>query len=35
MNFLDQHLEKKDNILLKGSRSMRMEEILTLWKRND
>ena len=35
INFLDQHLEKKDNILLKGSRSMQMEEILTLWKRND
>ena len=26
---------KKDNILLKGSRSMRMEEILTLWKKDD
>jgi UDP-N-acetylmuramoyl-tripeptide--D-alanyl-D-alanine ligase len=35
VNFLGHHLEKKDNILLKGSRSMRMEEILTLWKKDD
>jgi UDP-N-acetylmuramoyl-tripeptide--D-alanyl-D-alanine ligase len=32
MDLLKKNLTKKDNILLKGSRSMRMEEILDLWK---
>ena len=32
VDFLKKNLAKKDNILLKGSRSMRMEEILDLWK---
>ena len=32
IDFLKKILETRDNILLKGSRSMRMEEILDLWK---
>jgi UDP-N-acetylmuramoyl-tripeptide--D-alanyl-D-alanine ligase len=32
INFLKRNLVGKENILLKGSRSMRMEEILDLWK---
>ena len=32
INFLKKNLVGKENILLKGSRSMRMEEILDLWK---
>jgi UDP-N-acetylmuramoyl-tripeptide--D-alanyl-D-alanine ligase len=32
IDFLKKNLVGKENILLKGSRSMRMEEILDLWK---
>ena len=32
INFLKKNLKGKEKILLKGSRSMRMEEILNLWK---
>ena len=32
VNFLKKNLKGKEKILLKGSRSMRMEEILNLWK---
>ena len=32
MDFLKKNLVGKENILIKGSRSMRMEEILELWK---
>jgi len=32
MDFLKKNLAGKENILIKGSRSMRMEEILELWK---
>tara|TARA_Y100000768_G_scaffold134468_1_gene100171 strand:- start:7130 stop:8476 length:1347 start_codon:yes stop_codon:yes gene_type:complete len=32
VNFLRKILKTRDNILLKGSRSMKMEEILNLWK---
>jgi UDP-N-acetylmuramoyl-tripeptide--D-alanyl-D-alanine ligase len=32
IDFLKKNLVGKENILLKGSRSMRMEEILNLWK---
>ena len=32
VNFLKKNLKGKENILLKGSRSMRMEEIRNLWK---
>ncbi len=32
VNFLKKILKTRDNILLKGSRSMKMEEILNLWK---
>ena len=32
IDFLKKNLAGKENILLKGSRSMRMEEILDLWK---
>jgi len=32
VNFLKKNLKGKESILLKGSRSMRMEEILNLWK---
>ena len=32
IDFLKKNLAGKENILLKGSRSMRMEEILNLWK---
>ena len=32
MDFLKKNLAGKENILVKGSRSMRMEEILELWK---
>ena len=32
VDFLRKILKTRDNILLKGSRSMKMEEILNLWK---
>ena len=32
IDFLKKNLSGKENILLKGSRSMRMEEVLDLWK---
>jgi UDP-N-acetylmuramyl pentapeptide synthase len=32
IDFLKKNLVGKETILLKGSRSMRMEEILDLWK---
>ena len=32
IDFLKKNLAGKENILIKGSRSMRMEEILELWK---
>jgi UDP-N-acetylmuramyl pentapeptide synthase len=35
ISFLKKNLVKGDSILLKGSRSMRMEEILNLWGKND
>ena len=32
VHFLKNYIQGKENILIKGSRSMRMEEILNLWK---
>ena len=32
VHFLKNYIKGKENILIKGSRSMRMEEILNLWK---
>ena len=32
VNFLKKNLKGREKILLKGSRSMQMEEILNLWK---
>jgi UDP-N-acetylmuramyl pentapeptide synthase len=32
IDFLKKNLAGKENILIKGSRSMQMEEILELWK---